>query len=379
MRDRDNFQPTNLEITSVDVGNPAVNVIPETARATFNLRFNDHWTPETLKAEIVSRLERAASDRRLRPAASGDIVWEISWRDRPSPCFLTRNDALSATLADAVEAVTGRRPQLSTSGGTSDARFIKNHCPVVEFGLVGQTMHMVDENVALADLEHLTEIIPSRHWSIGLRRHAQGDYVHNALTASCFLRMMWGRREGQPHAPICGGVSGHFVSRIVSRCRRCGGWVAVSDSDLGGLPRRVLGSRLGVVCTPGDRRYRVPGCFRWPCWRCVSPLPASQKRGFVRYSWPPNWGTPSRPGSWAAARIACASHQGEPWGELVLLVLDRALHLHSGVFWASGCGLMTRSGGGGRVFCRHARCLAVHAGFFAPQRIFGPDLRGRQG
>jgi len=169
----DNFQPTNLEITSVDVGNPAVNVIPETARATFNLRFNDHWTPETLKAEIVSRLERAASDRRLRPAASGDIVWEISWRDRPSPCFLTRNDALSATLADAVEAVTGRRPQLSTSGGTSDARFIKNHCPVVEFGLVGQTMHMVDENVALADLETLTEIY--RRFIVDwMRRHAHG-------------------------------------------------------------------------------------------------------------------------------------------------------------------------------------------------------------
>lgn len=154
----DDFQPTNLEITSVDVANPAVNVIPETARAAFNLRFNDHWTPETLKAEIVSRLERAASDRRLRPAASGDIVWEISWRDRPSPCFLTRNDALSGTLAEAVEAVTGQRPRLSTSGGTSDARYIKDHCPVVEFGLVGQTMHMVDENVALADLETLTEI-----------------------------------------------------------------------------------------------------------------------------------------------------------------------------------------------------------------------------
>lgn len=167
------FQPTNLEVTTLDVGNPAVNVVPETARAAFNLRFNDNWTPETLKAEIVSRLKRAASDRRLRPASSGDIVWEISWRDRPSPCFLTRNDALSGTLADAVEAVTGQRPQLSTSGGTSDARFIKDHCPVVEFGLVGQTMHMVDENVALADLETLTEIY-RRFILDWMRRHAHG-------------------------------------------------------------------------------------------------------------------------------------------------------------------------------------------------------------
>lgn len=167
----EHFQPTNLEVTTVDVGNPAVNVVPETARASFNLRFNDNWTADTLKAEITSRLERAASDRRLRPTAGADIDWEIAWRDRPSPCFLTRNDALSGTLADAVEAVTGRRPALSTSGGTSDARFIKDHCPVVEFGLVGQTMHMVDENVALADLETLTEIY--RHFILDwMRRHA---------------------------------------------------------------------------------------------------------------------------------------------------------------------------------------------------------------
>jgi succinyl-diaminopimelate desuccinylase len=154
----EHFQPTNLEVTTVDVGNPAINVIPERARASFNLRFNDHWTAETLKAEILARLEHAATLRRLRPGAGADISWEISWRDRPSPCFLTRNDALSGTLSAAVEAVTGHRPKLSTSGGTSDARYIKDYCPVVEFGLVGQTMHMVDENVALADLETLTEI-----------------------------------------------------------------------------------------------------------------------------------------------------------------------------------------------------------------------------
>jgi succinyl-diaminopimelate desuccinylase len=154
----EHFQPTNLEVSTIDVGNPAINVIAETASAAFNLRFNDNWTADTLKAELLARLERAASNRRLRPSAGGDIAWEIAWRDRPSPCFLTRDDALSGTLADAVEKVTGRRPKLSTSGGTSDARYIKDHCPVVEFGLVGQTMHMVDEHVALADLATLTEI-----------------------------------------------------------------------------------------------------------------------------------------------------------------------------------------------------------------------------
>jgi succinyl-diaminopimelate desuccinylase len=167
----ENFQPTNLEITSIDVGNPAVNVIPEQARAAVNLRFNDNWTAETLKEAILARLAQAAGNRRLRPGASGDIAWEISWRDRPSPCFLTRDDALSGALSDSVEAVTGRRPKLSTSGGTSDARFIKDYCPVVEFGLVGQTMHMVDENVALEDLETLTEIY-RRFIADWMRRHA---------------------------------------------------------------------------------------------------------------------------------------------------------------------------------------------------------------
>jgi succinyl-diaminopimelate desuccinylase len=86
------------------------------------------------------------------------IDYELVWRDRPSHVFLTRDDRLVDTLAGSVAAVVGRRPALSTSGGTSDARFIKDFCPVVEFGLVGKTMHMVDERVALADLETLTQI-----------------------------------------------------------------------------------------------------------------------------------------------------------------------------------------------------------------------------
>ncbi|MEM9104021.1 MAG: succinyl-diaminopimelate desuccinylase [Pseudomonadota bacterium] len=153
----ESFPPTNLEITSVDVGNPAVNVIPAAATAAFNVRFNDHWTAESLRAEIIRRLDEAASDQRFRPERSR-ADYEIVWRDRPSPVFLTRDQSLIDTLSAAVEARTGNTPQLSTTGGTSDARFIKDYCPVVEFGLVGQTMHMVDERVALSDLEGLTGI-----------------------------------------------------------------------------------------------------------------------------------------------------------------------------------------------------------------------------
>ena len=154
----ENFQPTNLEVTSVDVGNPAVNVIPASATASFNVRFNDRWTAESLQAEIHDRLDRAAQLTRLRPGRPEPVSFELDWRDRPSPVFVTHDDKLIALMRRAVSDVTGRQPELSTTGGTSDARFIKDYCPVVEFGLVGQTMHMVDEHVALADLETLTQI-----------------------------------------------------------------------------------------------------------------------------------------------------------------------------------------------------------------------------
>jgi succinyl-diaminopimelate desuccinylase len=153
----DNFQPSNLEVTTIDVGNPATNVIPAKATASFNIRFNDTWTADTLKAEIVRRLEEAAADETLRPGRE-PTRHEIIWADRPSHVFLTRNNALIASLSSSIETVTGRTPKLSTTGGTSDARFIKDYCPVVEFGLVGQTMHMVDERVAVSDLETLTTI-----------------------------------------------------------------------------------------------------------------------------------------------------------------------------------------------------------------------------
>ena len=150
------FQPSNLEVTTIDVGNPALNVIPAKAKASFNIRFNDTWTAETLQAEIHNRLDRAAENTKLRPGREVKIDFELNWRDRPSPVFLTKDEKLVASVSASVATVTGKTPALSTTGGTSDARFIKDYCPVVEFGLVGQTMHMVDERVALEDLETLT-------------------------------------------------------------------------------------------------------------------------------------------------------------------------------------------------------------------------------
>lgn len=154
----ENFQPTNLEVTTVDVGNPATNVIPARASANFNIRFNDLWSAESLQAEVHNRLDRAAGRKTWRKGRKEPVRFELVWRDRPSHVFLTRNDRLIDTLTRSVDAVVGRKPELSTSGGTSDARFIKDYCPVVEFGLVNQTIHMVDENVELADLETLTSI-----------------------------------------------------------------------------------------------------------------------------------------------------------------------------------------------------------------------------
>ncbi|MBN7808502.1 succinyl-diaminopimelate desuccinylase [Agrobacterium rosae] len=153
----DNFQPSNLEVTTIDTGNAATNVIPSKATAAFNIRFNDTWTAETLRAEIIRRLDDAAATGALRPDRS-PVKYDLFWADRPAHVFLTRNNALLSSLSGAVAEVTGNEPKLSTTGGTSDARFIKDYCPVVEFGLVGQTMHMVDERVDIADLETLTRI-----------------------------------------------------------------------------------------------------------------------------------------------------------------------------------------------------------------------------
>jgi succinyl-diaminopimelate desuccinylase len=140
------FGASNLEIVSVDVGNPAFNVIPAEARARVNVRFNDLWTPETLAAELCGRLD------------SVGMKFTLEFEPCNAPAFLTTPDSFTKLVTDAVERKTGRRPALSTSGGTSDARFIRAYCPVLEFGLVGATAHMVDEHVAVADIEALTGI-----------------------------------------------------------------------------------------------------------------------------------------------------------------------------------------------------------------------------
>ncbi|MBN2751123.1 MAG: succinyl-diaminopimelate desuccinylase, partial [Rhodospirillaceae bacterium] len=139
------FPPSSLSVTTVDVGNAATNVIPAEAKATLNIRFNTQQTSESLMRWIKSVVERHA------PTAS--VVFECS-----AEPFLTPPGPLSDLVAAAVADVTGIVPAFSTSGGTSDARFIKEYCPVVEFGLVGKTMHKADEHVALTDIAALVAV-----------------------------------------------------------------------------------------------------------------------------------------------------------------------------------------------------------------------------
>ena len=142
------FLPTNLEITSLDVGNRARNVIPCRARAEFNIRFNDLWTSATLGDEIRRRL-----------ASVNDAPkYALTLHPTNAEAFLTEPGPFVDLVSAAVTDVTGEIPQLSTTGGTSDARFITHYCPVVEFGLVGQTMHKVDERTSIADIDTLTRI-----------------------------------------------------------------------------------------------------------------------------------------------------------------------------------------------------------------------------
>ncbi|MBM3558343.1 MAG: succinyl-diaminopimelate desuccinylase [Alphaproteobacteria bacterium] len=139
------FQPTTLQVSTVDVGNPAGNVIPAEARAAFNIRFNDLHSSASLIAHVKAKIAAIGGDWTVEPMLTGES-------------FLTPPGRLSDTIAGAVRRITGRVPELSTTGGTSDARFIKDHCPVVEFGLVGQTMHKIDEHADVADIERLAEI-----------------------------------------------------------------------------------------------------------------------------------------------------------------------------------------------------------------------------
>ena len=142
------FDPSHLEFTSVDVGNDTVNLIPGEARARFNIRYNDRYSQTALKTLI----ERRA------PAAAGRVHHRFEWQPSNAEVFVTKPGPFTDLAVAAITEVTGRKPKLSTSGGTSDARFIKDYCPVLEFGLVGQTMHQVDESTPVADLVTLTEV-----------------------------------------------------------------------------------------------------------------------------------------------------------------------------------------------------------------------------
>lgn len=142
------FDRTNLEVTSIDVGNPAVNVIPAEARARFNIRFNDIWTLETLQQRIREVVTQAAGEARV----------EIEFLPSNAVSFLTQPGDFTGLVSAAVKDVTGLTPELSTSGGTSDARFITRCCPVVEFGLTNETIHAVDENARVADIDALTAV-----------------------------------------------------------------------------------------------------------------------------------------------------------------------------------------------------------------------------
>ena len=148
-RGTQHFDPSTLAITTIDCGNPAGNVIPAKGTARINIRFNDTHSGDTLSAwlrhEAEAVAEATGTDIRLKISVSGES-------------FLTPPGELSAMVAKSVQAETGRKPVASTSGGTSDARFIKDHCPVVEFGLVGKTMHQVNERVAVAEIDQLKAI-----------------------------------------------------------------------------------------------------------------------------------------------------------------------------------------------------------------------------
>jgi succinyl-diaminopimelate desuccinylase len=143
------FQPSNLEVTTVDVGNPATNVIPAVARATFNIRFNTEQSAEALERWIAGECDAA-----LKPLG---LTHDLKFTRGAHP-FLTKRGAFTALLEQAIAGTTGDKPNFSTTGGTSDARFIHHHCPVAEIGLAGTTMHKTDECVRLADLERLTKI-----------------------------------------------------------------------------------------------------------------------------------------------------------------------------------------------------------------------------
>src|SRR5690348_5753316 len=147
-RGNERFPPTDLQISTIDIGNPTTNVIPGEARVVFNIRFNDQWTSAKLTEWLKGKLDGAGGRYKLDIQVSGES-------------FLTPPGEVSTILTRAIGEVTGLTPDLSTTGGTSDARFICRYCPVAEFGLVGLTMHKVDERATIADIAALTKIYRS--------------------------------------------------------------------------------------------------------------------------------------------------------------------------------------------------------------------------
>ena len=140
-----NFQPTNLEITSLNTDNTAVNIIPESGRAMFNIRFNDNWTKETLAGRLREVLDATGYVYDLQTESSGDSS-------------ITQSGAWSDIVQQAVQNITGLKPELTTRGGTSDARFITHYCPVLEYGGVNESIHKINENACVDDLKKLVEI-----------------------------------------------------------------------------------------------------------------------------------------------------------------------------------------------------------------------------
>ncbi len=145
----DHFDPSSLAVVTIDTGNPATNVIPAVMKAAVNIRFNDQHTGATISAWLQDEAAKIAEETGVK------AEWRITISGES---FITPPGPLSDLVANAVKAETGRTPELSTSGGTSDARFVKDHCPVVEFGLVGKTMHQVDERVLVEQIPQLKAI-----------------------------------------------------------------------------------------------------------------------------------------------------------------------------------------------------------------------------
>jgi len=143
------FDPSTLAVVSIDTGNTTTNVIPAQCRATVNIRFNDAQSSDALIAWLQGEIDDVAGEF----GVTGEMRVKVSGES-----FLTPPGPLSDLVARAVEAETGISPVLSTTGGTSDARFVKDHCPVVEFGLVGRTMHQVDERVEIAQIHQLKAV-----------------------------------------------------------------------------------------------------------------------------------------------------------------------------------------------------------------------------